>query len=166
MTVESTLGEGTTFHVYLPAVENYENNETSVKKDMLIMGKGRILIVDDEELVREVAGEMLRTMGYEVDSASDGKEAIRRYMQARQTAEPFHAVIMDLTMPGGMGGKETMEKLREIDPDVKTIVSSGYSHDEVMANFRDFGFIGVVGKPYKPSELGKALQQILTGCIT
>lgn len=165
MTVESSLGEGTTFHVYLPAVENDESTDASAKTDMLITGKGRILVVDDEEIVRDVAGEMLRTMGYEVDSASDGIEAIKRYMQARQSAKPFHAVIMDLTMPGGMGGKETMEKLREIDPEVKTIVSSGYSQDEVMANFRDFGFIGVVGKPYKPSELGKALQQILTGCI-
>jgi PAS domain S-box-containing protein len=160
MTVESTLGTGTTFHVYLPAVES-ESAEAKEKSEMLMTGKGRILVVDDEEIVREVAGEMLRAMGYEADSASDGNEAIRRYREARQAGEPFHAVIMDLTMPGGMGGKETMEKLREIDLDVKTIVSSGYSNDEVMANFKDFGFIGVVGKPYKPSELGKALQEIL-----
>lgn len=165
MTVESTLGEGTTFHVYLPAVENGEHVDANVKTEML-MGKGRILVVDDEMIVREVAGEMLRTMGYEVDSASDGNEAIMRYVQARQAAQPFHAVIMDLTMPGGMGGKETMEKLRKIDPDVKTIVSSGYSQDEVVANFRDFGFIGVVSKPYKPSELAKVLQQILAGSRT
>jgi PAS domain S-box-containing protein len=166
MTVESTLGAGTTFHVYLPAAEKGENVEASVKREMLVMGKGRILVVDDEELVREVAGEMLRTMGYEVAFASDGNEAITRYVQARQAAEPFDAVIMDLTMPGGMGGRETMERLRKIDADVKTIVSSGYSQDEVVANFRDFGFIGVVGKPYKPSELGMVLQQILAGSRT
>jgi CheY-like chemotaxis protein len=161
MNVESTLGSGTTFHVYLPAVDS-EKMEASVKTEMLVTGKGKILVVDDEEIVREVAGEILRTMGYEVDCASDGNEAIKRYMQARQAAEPFHAVIMDLTMPGGMGGRETMEKLRAIDPEVKTIVSSGYSDDEVMANFRDFGFIGVVSKPYKPSELGATLHKILT----
>ena len=84
-------------------------------------------------------------------------------MQARQAAKPFRAVIMDLTMPGGMGGRETMVKLREIDPEVKAIVSSGYSQDQVMANFRDFGFVGVVKKPYKPSDLGKALHEVLAG---
>jgi CheY-like chemotaxis protein len=133
---------------------------------MLMMGHGRILVVDDEAIVREVAGEMLRTMGYEVACASDGNEAIKIYMQARQAEEPFQAVIMDLTMPGGMGGRETMEKLREIDPHVKTIVSSGYSHDHIMSNFRDFGFVGVVSKPYKPSELGKTLHEVLTGSST
>jgi CheY-like chemotaxis protein len=162
LTVESTLGSGTTFHVYLPAVES-ENAEANLKTEMLMMGKGRILVVDDEEIVREVAGEMLKTLGYDVDYASNGNEAIKRYMQALQAAEPFHAVIMDLTMPGGMGGTATVKKLREIDPDVKTIVSSGYSQDQVMANFRDFGFVGVISKPYKPSELGKTLHQILAG---
>lgn len=162
LTVESTLASGTTFHVYLPAVES-ENAEANLKTEMLMMGKGRILVVDDEEIVREVAGEMLKTLGYDVDYASNGNEAIKRYMQALQAAEPFHAVIMDLTMPGGMGGTETVKKLREIDPDVKTIVSSGYSQDQVMANFRDFGFVGVISKPYKPSELGKTLHQILAG---
>ncbi len=87
-------------------------------------------------------------------------------MQARQAAEPVQAVIMDLTMPGGMGGRETMEKLREIDPGVKTIVSSGYSHDQVMASFRDFGFVGVVSKPYKPSELGRTLHEVLANSST
>jgi CheY-like chemotaxis protein len=164
MTVDSTLGSGTIFHVYLPAAEN-ENRETSVMTEMHMMGKGRILVVDDEEIVRNVAGEILRTMGYEVDYACDGNEAIKQYILALQAAQPFHGVIMDLTMPGGMGGKETMERLREIDPDVKVIVSSGYSQDQVMANFRDFGFIGVVSKPYKPSELGKILQQVLAGGI-
>jgi PAS domain S-box-containing protein len=160
MTVESTLGSGTTFHVYLPAAES-EKMEEDVRRDMLTRGKGKILVVDDEAIVREVAGEMLRTMGYEVAYANDGNEAIMRYMQARQAAKPFRAVILDLTMPGGMGGKETMEKLREIDPQVKTIVSSGYSQDEVMANFRDFGFLGVVSKPYKPAELSKTLHEVL-----
>jgi len=162
MTVESTLGSGTTFYVYLPAAQS-ENTEVNVKSEMLMMGQGRILVVDDEAIVREVAGEMLRTMGYEVACANDGNEAIKVYTQARQAAQPFLAVIMDLTMPGGMGGRETMEKLREIDPDVKTIVSSGYSHDQVVANFRDFGFVGVVSKPYKPSELGKTLHEVLSG---
>ena len=162
MTVESTPGSGTTFHVYLPAAEQ-EKAEENIKKEILIKGTGRILVVDDEEIVREVAGEMLRSMGYDVAFASDGSEAIRQYMQARQAAKPFRAVIMDLTMPGGMGGRETMVKLREIDPEVKAIVSSGYSQDQVMANFRDFGFVGVVKKPYKPSDLGKALHEVLAG---
>jgi PAS domain S-box-containing protein len=162
MTVESVLGSGTTFYVYLPAAQS-ENTEKHAESEMLMMGKGRILVVDDEAIVREVAGEMLKTMGYVVVCAKDGNEAVNVYIQARQAAEPFHAVIMDLTMPGGMGGRETMQKLREIDPDVKTIVSSGYSHDHVISNFREFGFVGVVSKPYKPSELGKTLHQVLTG---
>jgi two-component system, cell cycle sensor histidine kinase and response regulator CckA len=162
LTVESTLGSGATFHVYLPAAES-DKAEAAAKTETLMTGNGRILVVDDEEIVREVAGEMLKTLGYEVDSARDGNEAIMRYTQARQAGKPFRAVIMDLTMPGGMGGRETMERLREMDPGVKTVVSSGYSHDEVMANFRDFGFIGVISKPYQPSELGKTLHQILAG---
>ncbi len=162
MTVESTPGSGTTFHVYLPAAEQ-EKAEEIIKKEVLIRGTGRILVVDDEEIVREVAGEMLRSMGYDVAFASDGSEAIKQYMQARQAAKPFRAVIMDLTMPGGMGGRETMVKLCEIDPEVKAIVSSGYSQDQVMANFRDFGFVGVVRKPYKPSDLGKALHEAFAG---
>jgi two-component system, cell cycle sensor histidine kinase and response regulator CckA len=166
MSVESTMGSGTTFHVHLPAAEVENISEVDVKTEMLMMGTGKILVVDDEEIVREVSGEMLRSMGYEVACASDGNEAIKIYMQARQAEEPFQAIIMDLTMPGGMGGRETMEKLREIDPDVKTIVSSGYSHDHIMSNFRDFGFVGVVSKPYKPSELGKTLHEVLKGSST
>ena len=160
ITVESTLGSGTSFHIYLPASEK-EILPGKIKRESFLTGKGKILIVDDEEIVREVTGEMLRTMGYDVEFANDGEVAVRLYKEAQHAKAPFHVVIMDLTIPGGTGGKEAMAKLLETDPNVKAIVSSGYSQDPVMAHFRDYGFSGVVSKPYKLLELGKTLHHVL-----
>ena len=127
------------------------------------MGKGRILVMDDEEAVREVAGNMLKFLGYKVEFARDGTEAIELYKKAKESEEPFDAVILDLTVPGGMGGKEAIQKLLEIDPKVKAIVSSGYSIDPIMSNFKKYGFRGVVAKPYKVKELSEMLYKILMG---
>jgi CheY-like chemotaxis protein len=117
--------------------------------------------MDDEEVIRDVAGKMLERIGYEAGFARDGGEAIETYKKAMESGHPFDAVIMDLTIPGGMGGKEAIKKLKEIDPTVKAIVSSGYSDDEVMAEFREYGFIGAVAKPYKIVELKDILQKIV-----
>ncbi|MBE9546567.1 MAG: response regulator, partial [Proteobacteria bacterium] len=157
ITAESELGVGTTFHIYLPA----SGKEITKSKDMethILTGKGKILVMDDEEIVRDIVGEMLKHLGYEVAFAEDGAEAIEMYRNS-----PFDVVMMDLTIPGGMGGKEAIKKLLEIDPGARAIVSSGYSNDPVMANFEKYGFAGVVSKPYKIEELGKALYKVITG---
>ena len=125
------------------------------------MGAGRILIMDDEELIRELASDMLINMGYRVTTAIDGAQAIEAYKEAMESESPYDAVIMDLTVPGGMGGAEATRRLMEIDPEVKAIVSSGYSNDPVMTGFREYGFKGVIAKPYEITELGAVLQGVL-----
>ncbi|HPS93954.1 MAG TPA: response regulator [Deltaproteobacteria bacterium] len=126
------------------------------------MAKGRILVMDDEELIRDVVSSMLEYLGYEVDLSSNGQQALQKYSEALQGEKRFDMVIMDLTIPGGKGGKEVIRELLELDPAVKAIVSSGYSNDPVMANYTEYGFKGVVNKPFKIEDLGKALEQVLT----
>jgi two-component system cell cycle sensor histidine kinase/response regulator CckA len=161
ITAESALGGGTTMHIYLPASPNV----MPVKEDVQATpgpGKGTILIMDDEEAIRDIASQMLITLGYEVTCALDGEEAIALYQNAKESGQPFRAVILDLTVPGGMGGEETIEKLRAMDPQVKAIVSSGYANAPVIADFRRYGFNGVAAKPYTIAELGEVLQRVLT----
>ncbi len=159
ITVESVLNEGTTFSIYLPSsgkqVDDREKHELKTHK-----GQGHVLIMDDEVAVREVAREMLEHMGYTVGEAEDGKQALDKYMAAKESGAPFDVVIMDLTIPGGMGGQETLEKLLQYDPEVTAIVSSGYSTDPVMANYRKFGFKGVVAKPYRVTDLSEAMESL------
>ena len=157
ITLDSELGAGTTFHIYLPAPET----KMSIEKDeaeQILKGEGRILLVDDEEDILESAGGALRELGYEAETAKDGDEAISLYVQARK---PFDLVIMDLTIPGRMGGKAAIKKLLEIDPGAKAIVSSGYSNDPIMADFAKYGFCGVLHKPYKIGEMSRVLHKIL-----
>lgn len=158
--VTSQSGVETTFFIYLPAsVHGMAEKEKDTGE--ISKGTGRILLMDDEEIVRDVIGEMLRYMGYGVEFAKDGAEAIELYINAKESGKPFDVVIMDLTVSGGMGGKEAIGKLLEIDPAVKAIVSSGYSNDPVMADFRGYGFQGVVNKPCGLKELGEAMNKIL-----
>jgi len=160
--VESDLGVGTKFSIYLPASSaNMAAKERPGKE--IIGGEGKVLLMDDEEVVRDVAGEMLKHMGYTVEFAKDGIGAIDLYIKARSSGRPFDVVIMDLTIPGGMGGKEAIKRLREIDPSVKAVVSSGYSNDPIMADFRSYGFSGIVAKPYKIEELGRVLDTVRKG---
>ena len=164
--VESQEGVGTTFRIYLPASEA-EVPEAKAKKACIntpsVYAKGRILVMDDEKMIRDLAGELLARLGYEAGFASDGLEAIRLYKEARDTGNPFNAVVLDLTVRGGMGGKATIEKLLKIDPDVRGVVSSGYSDDPVMTDFGDYGFCGVVSKPYTLLELSETLNQVIGG---
>jgi PAS domain S-box-containing protein len=160
ITVESQLGVGTTFNVYLPSSKE-KIRKKSEDASVDIQGKGKILAMDDEEMIRSLIQEMLHRMGYEVELANDGKEAIGLYRQALATGKPFDAVILDLTVPGAMGGKETIGRLCEIDANVKAIVSSGYSIDPVMSNYKEYGFCGVVEKPYNLLKLGETLNEIL-----
>jgi PAS domain S-box-containing protein len=158
--VESTLGKGTIFQVYLPAAEQKIIEQTKVDKE-LIKGDAKILVMDDEEMVQEIIGKMLGHLGYQAIFAGDGEEAIELFTRAQQSGTAFDAVILDLTVPGGMGGKAAMEKLRQIDPQVNAIVSSGYSDDPVMAEFARYGFSGVIAKPYRITELSKVLNKVL-----
>ena len=160
LTVESQLGHGTTFTIYLPASDKPATQSADTEK-RLFHGKGKILVMDDEEFIRDVAIQMLRKIGYEVSVASDGDEAIEIYRQAQKSGKPFDIVILDLTIPGGMGGKETIEKLKKLDPDVNALVSSGYSNDPIMSNYREYGFKGVVKKPYRIQDMSEALQSVI-----
>jgi len=158
--VESKPGVETTFHIYLPAVDQQVTPQPEEDRELLV-GTGKILVMDDEEMVREVLGGMLSRLGYEVDFASDGSQAIEKYVKAKETNQPFDAVILDLTIPGGMGGKKAIKELLKIDPQAKAIVSSGYSDDPIMADFQKYWFSGVIAKPYKIAELGKVLNKVL-----
>ena len=126
-----------------------------------ITGRGKILVMDDEEVIRRLAKHMLSRLGYDVDVASDGAEAIALYERAKAVGAPFDAAILDLTVPGGIGGQEAIGKLRQIDPQVKAIVSSGYSNDPIMSDFKGCGFKGVVAKPYDLAELSKTLDEVV-----
>ena len=158
--VESQLGVGTTFHIYLPASDKAVPEKEEVK---LIKGQGTILVMDDDASLRKMVGRILVNLGYEAEVAKDGAEAIRMYKDAQEAGKPYDAVIMDLTIPGGMGGKVAINKLIEIDPEVKAIVSSGYSDDPVLANFQEYGFKGMMPKPFESHALGKVLHEVLQG---
>ncbi len=160
--VESKLGAGSNFSIYLPALKTQVPKEKEAE-NRPITGKGKIMVMDDEEVIRDSLGEILTFLGYEVGFARDGEEAITIYKKAKDTGQSFDAVILDLTIRGGMGGKETIGKLIEIDPKVKAIVSSGYSTDPVMADFKNYGFSGVVAKPYDIKELNEALDSVING---
>jgi CheY-like chemotaxis protein len=160
--VESVIEEGTTFSVYLPALGR-TSDERARERKRLIKGEGRILLVDDEEIIWRAAGEALTRMGYEVQFAEDGAAGIELYQEAMHAARPFHAVIMDLTIPGGMGGREAVGEILRIDPDAKVIASSGYSNDPVMSDFRRLGFCGIITKPYRIEELGELLLRVTQG---
>ncbi|GBE36950.1 blue-light-activated protein [bacterium BMS3Bbin07] len=160
ITVESEPDIGTTFHIYLPASLK-QSPAVADFEEKIHTGWGKILIMDDEGIVRDVAGQMLRLIGYEVEFAADGAEMLEIYKKARESGEPYDAVIMDLTVPGGMGGKDAIGKLLEICPVVKAIVSSGYSNDPIMADYRKYGFYGVVAKPYKLQQLSQVLHEAL-----
>ncbi|MGO9393450.1 MAG: ATP-binding protein, partial [Desulfobaccales bacterium] len=161
ISVESGLAEGSTFQVYLPA-SNGKVKRQPQETTELLSGEGKILVMDDEAMVREVLGMMLLKLGYEAQFAKDGVEAIALFSQAQGSADSFSAIILDLTVPGGMGGKEAMERLLKIDPQVRAIVSSGYFDDPIMADFQKYGFAGVIAKPYKVTELGGTLNKVLT----
>lgn len=140
--------------------------EVSVDQDPLNSGSARILVMDDEEMIREGAGELLEDLGDQVDFAEDGKQALACYQKARQEDAPYAAVMMDLTIPDAMGGREAMAKLLEIDPEATTIVSSAYSEDPVMASFRDYGFSGVLVKPFRLEQMAQILEEVMIGTPT
>jgi two-component system, cell cycle sensor histidine kinase and response regulator CckA len=164
--VDSTTGSGTTFTLFLPASavpltpvappvagkeqEPLQHQET-----------GRILIMDDDDMVREIVATALKAKGYGVEHARDGEEAVKKYTDARRSNHPFDAVIMDLIVPGGMGGEEATRKLLHLDPDAKVIVSSGYCKGPIWQDYQKFGFSGAITKPFSFKELTEQLRRVL-----
>lgn len=161
--VDSELGKETTFTLYLPACESPQRTETqkSAAERPALEQTARILVMDDDEMVRDLTTEMLNRIGFSVETALHGKQAIEMYKQALEAGEPFAVVIMDLTIPGGIGGKEAIKDILAIDPDARAVVSSGYANDPVMANYADFGFKGIAAKPYTMRTLQEVLGQVL-----
>jgi PAS domain S-box-containing protein len=160
--VTSEVNVGTSFHIYIPAsLKRYKIQ--SNRKSGVVTGTGKILVIDDEESIRKVAKAVLTKLGYDTCLAADGAEAITVFNEAEQNGRPIDAVIFDLTIPGGMGGLEAAIKLRNINPAIKTIVSSGYSNDPIMANFREYGFQGRVSKPYTIRVLSEVLSEVMSG---
>jgi two-component system cell cycle sensor histidine kinase/response regulator CckA len=159
--VSSSVGAGSCITILLPSLPGGQPEIEALKKGPELVGTGRILIMDDEELIRDIASEILAFMGYDVESCANGKEAVEMFRNARQKGLSFDAVILDLTIPGGMGGKEAAAHMLEIDPDAVLIVSSGYSNDPVIANFRQYGFSGVVSKPFDAEGLALELERLI-----
>ncbi|MFA7695738.1 MAG: response regulator [Methanoregula sp.] len=123
--------------------------------------KGKVLLVDDEEIILDVSREVLRFLGYDAVFAKEGAEAIRIYMQEKDAGRPFDVVIIDLTIPEGMGGREAIGKLRTYDPDVKAVVSSGYANDPAVQDFASYGFSGRLTKPYRINEMKAILEDMI-----
>jgi len=162
LSVESVLGSGTTFYLYLPASKEKPVTGPGNSKEFKYSGKARILVMDDEEGVRKVAGRLLKRIGYgDIEYAVEGDGAVNLYKEAMESGRPFNVVILDLTIPGGMGGEMTLKKLLEIDPAVIAVVSSGYADESVMSDYRRYGFKGMIAKPYTIEELRKSMQEVI-----
>ena len=160
--MRSDLGVGTTFFIYLPVTGNELRETPAMPAARTAPGrKGRVLVMDDEQIIRNVAGELLRTLGHDVEFAVHGEEALAKYEHARHSGRPFDVVILDLTIRGGMGGAATMQQLARIDPAVKAIVSSGYSDDSITSNHREQGFMAFLKKPYNVNDLQGTLDPLL-----
>jgi len=161
--VESRVGQGTTFRIWLPAAGQVAAPVFPVQPKEKAKGPARVLIMDDEDVIRRLAGRMLSMAGHETVTAADGAEAVRAYTAVRQSGNAFDLVIFDLTVPGGMGGKDALQELLKADPGIRAIASSGYSNDPVMANPRTYGFCTSLPKPYTVPDLMKAVEEARRG---
>ena len=160
--VESRPGEGSTFTIYLPAAAGAAPvAPAAVPAKPVATRKARVLIMDDDEVIRNLSNELLRVLGHDVEVAQHGQEAVAAYRSAMAAGRPFDVVILDLTIRGGMGGVETVRQLLAVDPAVRAIVSSGYSDDATMADHLAHGFKGFLKKPYSVAALQKALAALI-----
>ncbi len=159
ITVSSKSGEGTTFHIYLPAFRQGIGRGLTVQETF--PKGGRILVMDDEEMVLNLLGEILSHLGYQAELVADGEKALASFKKAKDMGNPFDAAILDLIVSSGMGGKETIEELLKIDSSIRAIVSSGYSNDPVMMEYERYGFKGAIAKPYKISDLRDILNRVI-----
>ncbi len=156
----SQAGGGAEFSLYLPST-SAPVPVPAVTAEEPAGGSGRVLVMDDEQGVLNVLGTMLKGLGYEAEFAVDGEDAVGQYAAARQTGRPFDVVMLDLTIVGGMGGRETVLRLKEIDPGVRAIASSGYSDDPVMNDCSAYGFRDILIKPYQRKDLSRVLDRVL-----
>jgi len=163
--VASERGVGTTFSLHLPAAARASAAPPAdvVEITLLPAGQGKVLVMDDEELIRDLASRVLESLGYEAVACADGETAVALFRAAREQAAPFRAALLDLTIPGGMGGKDAAAQMRQIDIEAILIVSTGYSNDPVVADYRAYGFAGAVAKPYAIDTLADELTRLLRG---
>ena len=158
---DSSPGEGTTVNIYLPVDSDLgEQKSPGYAKPISPSPIRRVLVMDDEKMLRKLARQMLKRLGYKVKTVKDGFEALEAVKKQKDSGKPFDMVIMDLTIKGGMGGKQTIQELLKIDPHIKTIVSSGYSNDPIMDNYEAYGFMGSMAKPYKMNNLKEAIEKL------
>jgi len=160
ITLASEVGVGTTVVIYLPASQKTIMS-AQPHASVLLRGSGRILVMDDEEMIRNMLRQLLEGLGYTVACVQDGTEAVAAYQRAQAAGQPFAVMILDYTIPGGMGGLETLARLRAIDPQVTALISSGYANNPVIADWAYYGFSGVVAKPYTIAQLQEALHNVL-----
>lgn len=158
--IESEVGRGTLFTLYLPAEAKAAVEEDAMlREEAPLRGEGEILLMDDEELIRAIAGDLLTHLGYTVTAARDGEEALEFLKEANQAGRRFSAAILDLTVPGKMGGLETKKHLEEQAPELPVVVSSGYGNDPVVSRFEEYGFVAAIVKPYTLHDLGLAIRR-------
>jgi two-component system cell cycle sensor histidine kinase/response regulator CckA len=163
LTVESAVGEGTRFHFFLPAASGACPPEAVEPKDRLRHGQGRVLVLDDDRFLQDVYRSLLEKIGYSPVVVADGQRALAAYRHARQDGRPFAAVIMDLTVPGGMGGRELIKQLLAMDPKAVAIIASGYCKDPLMARYREHGFREAIEKPFSEQRLSEVLWKAVEG---
>lgn len=161
ISVESIPDQGSVFEIYLPA-SSADKDRRRGKQEERTPRSLNVLVMDDDKMVCDIAGHIITHLGHEAVFASEGNEAVKIFHEAENNGRPFDLVILDLTIPGGMGGKQAVQKLREIKPDAKVLVASGYSNDPVLADCRRFGFDGVVNKPFNVEGLRKSMENVFT----
>ena len=159
--MESRPGSGTTFSIYLPASLKPAGQDSLKKGRDSYSLNGKVLVIDDELIIRNTATEMLKFFGLEAVTAADSNDALDLFIEAAESGKPYDLVIMDLTIPGGLGGKDAVKKFRTIDPLAKIIASSGYSNDPIMSDFGRYGFSGIIVKPYKIDDLYNEIKNCL-----
>lgn len=161
MTKSGRDGISAAYHIYLPVAQDVGMHEGSAEKTIYLSGRRRVLVMDDEEMIRNVIERMLVQCGCEADFSHDGEQMLREYSNALYAGRPYDAVIIDLVIVRGMGGREAIKRLRELDPHARAIVSSGYAEDPVLLDYRDYGFDGVLRKPYGITELSRVLYDVI-----
>lgn len=158
--MESTVGTGTLFSVFLP-IASKPVQEEARRAPTIRFGTGRILFMDDDPKICELTGAMIASLDYTHDIARNGDEALQLYRRYLAVKRPYDAVLLDLTVIGGMGGEECFKRLRELDPEVRAIVTSGYDDDDMIRRYLDMGFVGYITKPYRVGDLGRVLKSVL-----
>lgn len=168
ISASSKIGQGATFTICLPCIDSIVEAEVQTLEESapasreLLKGSGRLLIMEDESTLREVTQLTLQQLGYEVWAVEDGASAIYAFQQAQKSGRPFDLVILDLTVRGGMGGLETMRQLQKLDPQVRAIICSGYSTDDIIQNYREYGFQAYISKPYNIWKLAEVVRNVLS----